>query len=274
MQQTTRTINGTDLFTVSNDLDTGKSILIVHGYAEHIMRYEGFMNQLTADGFRVAGYDHKGHGQSGGARAMISSFDQFVEDLKVMVDSFFKKGEDNFLFGHSMGGLIVLLYIQKYGNDKITGVVTTGAAVQMYAKTPMILEMLAPIIAAIWPSFPAAEVDGSTVSRDPNEVEKYNNDPLNYRKKTKAKFGHEFILAQKKAIANMSKINIPIMVQHGGGDKLIHPESASIIYNGISSEDKSMKVWDGLYHELLNEPEKLEIGRSLIDWMNERISRN
>lgn len=271
MQEKIQSINGSDLFTVSNQLESKQSVLIVHGYAEHIMRYEGFMNQLTNAGFSVKGYDCKGHGKSSGKRAIISSFDAYVDDLHAIASDFFKDGENNFIYGHSMGGLVLMLYLQKYGSSNLTGVIVSGPGMKTYDKTPFLLELVAPLIAAIIPSFPAASVDGSTVSRDTEEVRKYNEDPLNYRGKTKAKMGYEFLQAQKKAIPNLSKINVPIMINHGSEDRLIHPESSDIIYNGISSTDKTLRIWEGLYHELLNEPEKIQVGEEFIDWMKARI---
>jgi len=266
MQQQMKSVNGHDLFTIANNLDSDKSILLVHGYAEHIVRYEGFIKQLTSAGFRVMGYDHKGHGQSTGKRAIIGSFDDYVEDLARIIDDFFVEGENNFLYGHSMGGLVSLMYVQKYGQGKLSGLITTGAAMKTYEETAFLLKLVAPIIAAVWPSFPAAKIDGSTVSRDPEEVRKYNEDPLNYRKMTKAKLGHEFLKAQIKGIDELPKVDLPIMINHGSKDQLIHPESAQIVFNGISSTDKELKIWDGLYHELLNEPEKVEVGEALINW--------
>ncbi len=273
MQEEFQVIRGTKINTVSNQIDSNKSVLLVHGYAEHIMRYENFMHQLSQAGFRWKGYDCKGHGKSAGNRAIISSFEEYVDDLQEVAEGFFIKGAPNYIFAHSMGGLVTLLYLQKYGSELLNGVVFTGAALKMYDKTPYLLEKVAPLIAKVWPSFPAASVDGNTVSRDPKVVEDYNNDPLNYRKKTKAKMGYEFLQAQKKAFSQLGDIRVPMMIHHGSEDRLIHPDSASMIYNTISSADKDIKIWDGLYHELLNEPEKKLVGKEIIQWMNDRSSK-
>lgn len=270
MQQLKKSINKSELFTISNDKSSKTSVLILHGYAEHIMRYERFMNQLDEQGFRVMGYDHQGHGQSSGTQVMIGSFDEFVEDLHAVANEFFNEGDNNFIFAHSMGGLILSLYLQKYGTGILKGVITSGSAIKMYEKTPIILEKLAGIIAMLFPSLPTLAVDGSTVSKDPNEVKKYNEDPLNFRGKTKAKFGHEFLKAQKLAEKNMDKITTPILIFHGSEDKLIDPASSTFMMEHISSEDKTLKIWEGLFHEILNEPEKDIVASEIIGWIKSK----
>ena len=169
-----------------------------------------------------------------------------------------------------MGGLITTLYLQKYNNPDITGVITSGVALKMYDKTPPLLEKLAGPISSIFPSFPTVPVKPHVVSRDPEIVKDYTSDPLNYTKPTKAKMGFEFLNAQKKAYANLSKITKPIFINHGGSDILIHADSSTDLYNEISSSDKSLKIWDELYHELLNEPEKNEVADAIINWILER----
>lgn len=271
MQESIQSINGHKLFTISNQKESDVSICIVHGYAEHVKRYSFFYNLLDSHGFRVMGFDFLGHGQSEGKRAIIDSFDTYVNDLHTITQSFFQEGKKNFLFAHSMGGLVATLYLQKYSDNNLTGVITSGAALQMYEKTPAILEKMAGPIASIFPAFPTVPVKPKVVSRDPAIVESYVSDPLNYTKPTKAKMGFEFLNAQKKASASLSKINKPMFINHGGSDLLIDSHSSQKIYDEIQSQDKTLKIWEGLYHELLNEPEKQEVADAIINWIQERI---
>lgn len=263
-------INNCRFFTISNNKDSDTSVLIIHGYAEHILRYQNFYNTLDAQGYNVMGYDHRGHGQTDGKRAMIKSFDVYVEDMHAVVKQFFKPGKNNFIFGHSMGGLIVTMYLEKYGSTNITGVITSGAALAMYNVTPPFLEKIAGTIANIFPNLPTVGPVADIVSRDKEVVERYKNDPLIYMQRTKAKMGHEFLKAQRVAEANLDKISVPMFINHGSGDVLIDPNSSQIIYDKVSSEDKTLKMWEGLYHEILNEPEKDEVMKEIIAWIKSR----
>jgi alpha-beta hydrolase superfamily lysophospholipase len=267
MQESFSDINGCSLFTISNKKVSEVSVLVIHGYAEHIKRYELFYNKLDEQGYNVLGYDHRGHGQSKGGRAIIDSFDVYVEDMHSIIQTFFAKGKKNFIFAHSMGGLILLLYLQKYGSDNISGVITSGAALQMYESTPAILEKLAGPLSRLLPNLPTVPVKPKVVSRDERIVKDYMTDPLNYTKPTKAKMGYEFLKAQRIAAKNLSKINVPISINHGGSDLLIHPNSAQVIFDEIQSSDKTLKFWEGLYHEILNEPEKEEVAEEIINWI-------
>lgn len=271
MQESFSSHNQCSFFTLSNQKESEVSVLLVHGYAEHTQRYLPFYEALDKEGFRVMGFDFRGHGKSEGDRAIIDSFEVYVDDMHALIQEYFQAGKKNFIFAHSMGGLVTMLYLQKYGSDHLTGVITSGAAMMMYEKPPAILEKLAGPLSKIFPKLPTVPVKPDVVSRDPEIVEKYISDPLNYTKPTKAKMGYEFLVAQKKGLANLAKINAPIFINHGSSDMLIHPDSSQKIYDTISSSDKKLKMWDGLYHEILNEPEKEEVTKEIVSWIKERI---
>lgn len=263
--------NGLKLFTVSNNKeDANVSVLMLHGYAEHIMRYTRFFEKMDDVGFRYMGFDLRGHGQSEGKKVMIKTFDDYVDDLHEVAKAFFKKGEKNFIFAHSVGGLTVIRYLEKYGDELITGVVTSGAAMKPDDSIPKILIQSAKYISKILPWLPTIKLDKNSISRDPEEIRKYDEDPLNYRGGTKAKFGHEMLEGMKLAKKELSKISVPIMVNHGAADTLIDPDSARWIYDGVSSQDKTLRMWEGLYHEITNEPEKEQVMNEMISWMTER----
>jgi len=259
--------NNCSFFTIANQSESDINILLVHGYAEHIMRYEAFFDALDAAGFNVLGYDHRGHGQTDGQRAMIDSFDTYVKDMRAITNTFFSPNKKNFIFAHSMGGLITTLYLERYGAANLAGVVLSGSALVMYEKTPAIVVKLAGAIATLFPNLPTVPAVADVVSRDQEIVEKYKKDPLIFNKRTKAKMGHEFLKAQQVAIADLAKINVPIFINHGAGDILIDPQSSQLTFDKISSEDKTLRIWDGLYHEILNEPEKEEVTKEIIDWI-------
>lgn len=267
MHQKKVQVGNVELFQLSNEVESKISLILLHGYAEHCERYQRFIDQLTTAGIRVLAYDHRGHGQSGGERAMVDYFDQYAEDLHLIAEKFFRPGDSNYIYAHSMGGLVLLRYLQIYGDSLLTGALTTGAALKPDDSIPKLLIKISSFIAKILPNLPTVKLDGSAVSRDPEEVRKYNEDPLNYRGGTKARFGSEFLKAMKQAKSELGKITIPFSIHHGTEDRLIDPESAQWIYQGISSKDKSIKMWKGLYHELLNEPEKEEVGQELIQWI-------
>ena len=167
-------INGESIFTIQNEVVSKTVVLMTHGYAEHILRYEWFMHQLSQQGIKVIGFDQRGHGQSSGKRAMVNSFEEYVEDMHHLVKEHFVEGNRNFLFGHSMGGLVCLRYLQRHGGENIHGIVTTGAAMKPAEVSPILI-FLAPIIAGIFPWLPTVKLDKTSISRDPEVVKSYDN---------------------------------------------------------------------------------------------------
>lgn len=246
-------------------------LLIVHGLAEHSGRYQHVAEHLAGLGYAVYALDHRGHGQSGGVRSDVIRFEDYLADLKTFLDAVKGRepGRQVFLIGHSMGGAIVTLFAARYGGD-FDGLITSGASVQVGGNVSPLLVGLSKIIAALAPRLPTVPLDAEAVSRDPEVVARYRSDPLNYLGKVRARMGAQLLRAARLIAAELPHITLPVLILHGTADRLTDPAGSQMIYDGVSSADKTLKFYDGLYHEIFNEPEQKQVLADVAAWLEAR----
>ncbi len=247
-------------------------VLITHGVAEHSGRYDHVAQSLVEGGFSVVGFDLRGHGKSSGKRNYIKSFQDHLNDLGEVLartkDTFSELPV--FLFGHSMGGGIVTLFaIQR--NPDIRGILLSGPSVKVSDDISPLLQKVSGIISAILPKLPVITLESTDISKDPQVVEAYDNDPLNYRGGILARTGAEILNATKQITSQASTISLPILIMHGTSDKLADVSGSEMFYEKVSSSDKTLKLYDGLYHEILNEPEQDQVKTDMLSWLDAHI---
>jgi acylglycerol lipase len=247
------------------------AVAIVHGYAEHSGRYGHVAERLVERGYAVFALDLRGHGRSPGARAVVRSFDEYVADVSAFLAGVRRRHAEVpvFLLGHSMGGLIVSLYLTEHG-DFLRGAVLSGPAVRAEGNGPRVIEWLFRAIGRVLPNLRVATLDSTKVSRDPAEVAAYDADPLNYHGKMKAGLVAAFSKALRTLQKRAAGISIPIAIFHGSADGLADPEGSRVLHNRVSSADKMLRIYDGLYHEIFNEPERERVIGDVIAWLDER----
>ncbi len=250
----------------------GKSkatVLISHGYAEHSGRYEYAARYLTEKDYAVYAIDHYGHGQSDGIRADVPYFEIFTTDLyKLFTIAKKKEQNDIFLLGHSLGGAISAHLAIKYP-DSLKGLIFSGAAIRVTADVSPFVKAVSSLIAALFPALPVVEFDVKGLSRDPEVVKNYLEDPLNYTGKVRARMGREMLRAETLTSSEaLTKIKTPALILHGGDDRVVNPLCSTTLYNTISSTDKELVILQGLYHEILNSTEKDKIYKRITDWMD------
>jgi len=250
-------------------------LVIVHGLAEHCGRYAHVAEALCAQGYGVGTYDQRGHGKSdpAGPKAVIPSFDHLWDDLEVFLDRARKRGAGKplFLFGHSMGGEVVTSYVIER-KPELTGLMTSGAAIQISDDiSPLVLAM-AGVISKIAPKMPTIVLDGTAISRDQAVVDLYDSDPLNYRGGVPARTGAEMNRVIKIIQENLEKITLPLLVMHGTDDRLADPQGSKDLYERAQSVDKTLKLYEGFYHEILNEPQKGQVIADMAQWMDAHLN--
>jgi alpha-beta hydrolase superfamily lysophospholipase len=248
------------------------AVVIVHGYAEHSGRYAHVAERLVRSSYAVHAYDLRGHGRSDGLKGLIRSISTLVNDT----DEFIKRaGEQEpgiplFLLGHSTGGgIAALLAID--GRLAVRGMVLTGALIRLADDVPAPLQWVAAILGALVPRLPVKGLDSGVISRDPEVVAAYDNDPLVYRGRTMARTAAELMGACKRIQARMEAVTLPILVMHGAADALIDPEGSVELHARAASDDKMLKLYDGAYHEIMNEPKKAQVLTDVVQWMDARI---
>jgi alpha-beta hydrolase superfamily lysophospholipase len=272
MKHATTTFNGlndTPIFT-QHWLPGGTprgSVIIVHGISEHSGRYAHVAAALVTCGFGVYALDHRGHGQSGGERVHLDHFDDFVADLETYFDQVraAHPGLPVFVLGHSMGSLISLLFAFRH-QDTLAGLITTGTALQLVGANPPLVAVLKGA-ARIAPRARLIKVDSQGVSRDPSVVEQYRADPYNYLKPPTLRLLLEIQRAGQRCIGMMPTLRLPYLALHGGADPLCSVKGTAIITHDCGSSDKTVKIYDGLYHEVHNEPEQEQVIGDIIGWL-------
>ena len=247
------------------------AITLVHGMGEHVGRYEHVAQALIDAGFAILGYDHRGHGKSGGPRGHIPSYEQFLDDVTIALDQTKKQftSVPHFIYGHSMGGGLVANYLIRR-QPQLQAALLTGPYFRLKLKQPAIKLALGRFTENLLPKLTLPTgLSADHVSRDSEVVRKYKNDPL-VHDKISAKMGISLIDAGEYAIAHAAELKVPTLVMHGTGDLLTDPDaSAEFVKNAGSIAQ--LKLYQGLYHEIHNEPEKEEVFKDMIQWWNNHL---
>jgi len=263
----------TKMWTPDPSAPTKGAIILVHGYGEHLGRYQHVAAYFVQQGYSVHGMDSRGHGQSKGE--MLGYFERFAQlsdDLAGFVklmDSQRQGGKPLFILGHSMGGLETLHYLARYtpAPNVIRGFITSGALFDAGVDVPGMQKAMVRSLSAISPKSGVVQLDSSTVSKDQAVVSAYDSDPLVFHGKIPARVAAEFMAARELILPLLKKITLPALIMHGGSDRLVRPDSARWIYGDLGSPDKTLKIYEGLFHEILNEPERTRVMADIWVWL-------
>ncbi len=253
------------------DGDPKGVLCIVHGYAEHSGRYDYVGGWLARRGYAVYALDLRGHGRSEGDRVFVRSFNEYLDD----VDAFLAlvrarhTGTAPWLLGHSMGGSIVALSAVTRRPD-VRGLLFSGAALAAASGTPRLVTRIMLLLGRFAPRLRLRKLAAATVSRDPEVVAWYDTDPLNFRGKMPAGLIASMIRAGRVIDERMETIDRPLLIMHGAEDALANPAGSEALYRRVASADKTLKLYPGLYHEILNEPEKDHVLADIAGWLDAR----
>ena len=248
--------------------DAKAVLLVVHGLGEHCGRYKNVVNHFVPLGYAVYGFDHIGHGRSEGAREFVERFEDYADTLAIyygMVKGW-NAGKPIFLIGHSMGGLIATYYLLDHQAD-FQGAVISAPAIKVSDSISPMTITLGKLLSALAPKAGLLALDVNGISRDPEVVAAYVNDPLVFHGKTPARLAAEMLKAMLRVTAEVGKITLPFIVVQGSQDKLVDPAGAQMLYDRASSKDKTIKVYEGLYHEVFNEPERARVLKDVETWL-------
>ncbi|KAH6803291.1 alpha/beta-Hydrolases superfamily protein [Perilla frutescens var. frutescens] len=250
-------------------------VVILHGLNEHSGRYNDFAKKLNANGLKVYGMDWIGHGGSDGLHAYVPSLDYAVNDMKMFLSKVLAENPKVpcFCFGHSTGGAIILKAVLDPKVEKrVAGVVLTSPAVGVQPSHP-IFAVLAPVFAFLLPRFQlsAANKMGVAVCRDPAALLAKYSDPLVFTGSIRVRTGYEILRITAFLQRNLSRLTVPFLVLHGTDDSVTDPEASRKLHREASSADKAIELYDGCLHDLLFEPEKEEVVKCIITWLNARL---
>jgi acylglycerol lipase len=251
-------------------------VIIVHGIHEHSGRYAHVGYQLATAGFATYAADHRGHGRSGGRRANIERMALIVDDLSSFVRFAAQRhtGLPVFMIGHSLGGLIALHWATEPRATEprtfLDGLVVSGPAVEVMVGSAL-ARRLAGVLSALVPNLRVTAIDADRISRDPAVVRAYREDPLVDHGRIKARTGAEMLATMKSLPARLPRLSIPLLLLHGTEDWICAPASSVMVHDAVSSPDKTLRRYQGLYHEVFNEPERDQILTDLVSWLDQHL---
>lgn len=245
-------------------------VVLVHGYGEHIGRYTHVADALYNAGYAVFGLDHWGHGKSDGLRAYVENIDQPVKHLRQYFEQIQQQHPHLkfFMLGHSMGSLITLEFALKYQAD-LTGLVISGCAVNGDETISPMLEAAARIInrfaprVPVFPGLPLTEL-----STDPAVVAAAKADPMMYKGLWRMGTATTIINSGRHIRSVAHEITRPILLVHGEEDKIAPATGSQVMYEKAASADKTLKIYPGMRHEVMNERDKQQVLDDVVTWLN------
>ncbi len=268
-----RSEDGLELFEQSWFPESPRGVVaLVHGYAEHSSRYEPVAVHLARSGYAAHTFDLRGHGRSEGKRCFVRAFDDHLNDLSILLERTRHRWPDApaFLLGHSMGGLIAALF--SFGrSSQLSGMILSAPSVMLGSDfSPLKIRTLS-LLGRMLPRLPSARFPSGSISRDPEVVESYRTDALVFQGRVPARTASEIVRAIRRVQAGMERIDLPLLVMHGGGDLVADVEGSRQLHARARSQDKSFKIYDGFYHEIMNEPERERVLADITAWLDAHV---
>jgi alpha-beta hydrolase superfamily lysophospholipase len=248
-------------------------VVIVHGYAEHSGRYEHVAAVLRGRGFAVEAFDLRGHGKSPGRRAYVRSADEYLDDVNAALTRARERFPrlPLFLLGHSMGGGMVALLVIR-DPQAAHGVVLSAPSIRGRRSVPRIVGTILRVIGRLLPRLRLNKLDSALVSRDPDVVARYDSDPLVYRGGMAAGTLRAMVEAGREVTRDMERFALPVLLVHGAEDGLTDPAGSRELFERASTADKQLKLYPGLYHEVMNEPERAEVLSDIARWLDAQVA--
>ena len=242
-------------------------VLLCHGLGEHSGRYANVVDALVPDGWAVYGLDHRGHGLSGGRRAHLDAYADWLADYHTFRRAVVARhpGLPVFLLGHSMGGQIALAYALDHQDD-LRGLVLSAPALASNAVPKQVVPLLMGL-SRIAPTLRPAGIDGTKVSKDPAVIAAYQADPLVYQGNPTLGLSAALFRQFGPLVERSRGLRIPLLLQHGSADVLADPAGTRALEAAHGSPDATVRWYEGLWHEIYNEPERDVPLSDLREWL-------
>jgi len=248
------------------------AVCLVHGLGEHTGRYAHVAEAFSGAGYALLAADVRGHGQSGGQRGHTPSIEAYLDDIGQLIDQARVRfpGLPVFLYGHSLGGILSLNYVLRR-KPKLKGVIVTSPALHSGLEDQKLKVMMAKILGALLPSVSISTgLNPRTISHDEAVVQAYINDPLVHYRATLG-WGRTMLEINRWALEHAAEFPLPLLLMHGNADVVAYP-SSSIEFAAPLEDKCTLVLWEDMYHETHNEPRKNEVIKTMIDWMQARMS--
>jgi acylglycerol lipase len=243
-------------------------IVLAHGLGEHSGRYAELAGALAGAGHAVYALDHRGHGRSPGRRANIDRFEHLVSDFGTFTGRAAREHPDAplFLLGHSMGGAIAFATALRL-QDSVRGVVLSAPALGATDDASGARKLLARLLSTVAPNTGVWRIDASRVSRDPAVVQAYLSDPLVHHGAVPARTVVELLDAMAGFVPAAPRLRLPTLVLHGTRDALVPVDAVRPAYHALDARLRIIRYYEGLYHEVFNEPERAQVIADVLRWL-------
>ena len=244
-------------------------VLLVHGLGEHSGRYGHVAARLVAAGYAVHALDHRGHGKSEGKRVFVKSYDEFMADL-IQFRAHVERqhpGAPLVMLGHSMGGNLAVGHALDH-QEGLAGLALSGPALAVSDALSPVQIKIFKLIAKVAPGVRPEGLDASAISRDQAVVDAYLADPLVYTGKVTAGIGAALITAMERFAEQYGALRLPLLIMHGTEDRLADISGSKALEAGAVDADVTAHYYDGLYHEIFNEPEQDRVLDDLVAWLD------
>jgi acylglycerol lipase len=247
-------------------------VIISHGFNSHGGQYFWVAEQFLAAGLAVYALDHRGRGKSGGERFYVEKFADYVDDLATFIQ-FAKSQEPGlpaFLLGHSAGGVVSCQYAAQH-QAELAGLICESFAFQVPA--PDVVLAVLKGLSHLAPHAHVLKLKNEDFSRDPKVVETMNNDPLIAGESQPAETVAEMVRADEQLKNEFPLITLPLLILHGTQDKATKPSGSQLFYDTAGSSDKTLKLYDGAFHDLLNDIDKEKVMADVLSWINSHLAK-
>ncbi|MCC6698131.1 MAG: lysophospholipase [Candidatus Hydrogenedentes bacterium] len=250
------------------DRDARAAVLIVHGFGHHAACFQDVAALLNTHGFNCHALDLRGHGKSEGRRGHVASYEQALDDVRLFLGRVRERiaATPLVLFGHSMGALIAAL-IAAEDKSGLHGLILSSGLLRIPGHVSPLLLALAGVLGRVFPYLPVQPVDLEAISRDTSFMESMRVDSLRYFGRMNARTGLEMMKAMRRLDGCLEQIAVPLLVLHGTDDRLTDPEGSRVLHARAGSADKTVRLFDGGYHELFNDYGKEEYLSVITEWL-------
>jgi acylglycerol lipase len=243
---------------------------IVHGVKSHSGYYFWAAEQLVARGFAVYALDLHGRGQSDGERFFLEKIDDYLDDVDTLLKLARSRepGLPVFLLGHSAGGVISSVYTLEHQAD-LAGFICESFAFRVYA--PDLVLAIVKGLSHIAPHVHVLNLKSEDFSRDPRAVQAMNDDPLIDGEVQPANTVAELVRADERLEREFPSIKLPVLIMHGTADKVTKPSGSQLFFDTAGSADKTLKLYDGHAHDLLNDIDREKVMADILEWIGKRM---
>ncbi len=262
-----------DLYGCEWCADEARAVIgLIHGLGEHVRRYDHVGRFFNERGYGVVGYDRRGHGRSKGKRGHAPQYGVYLDEIAQLLIECERRYPDRpvFLYGHSMGGNLLLTYVLRRHPD-VSGAIVTGPHIRLSFQPNSTSVALGRLLRRVMPGFTQGTgLVPDHVSRDARVVEAYNTDPLVHDRVTAAT-AIDMFQAAAYLDQYAGPVGVPLLLMHGGGDHITEARATEELAGRLEG-DVTLKIWPELYHEIHNEPEQEEVLAYVAGWIEQHLN--